>query len=223
MSFRTSFLPSLLHARPSPSATVSGPVFQPFRSFHPPPASFRQRLAQNQPRVISIARSAPAPTRRISPLMLGIGAAVGLTSFSLASPSRQVRCDSLFSSSSGNNNPLGNEPAPESILSVYELSFGAVCGICSGVFIKKGARAIAFLLGGVFILLQYLSSKSLVTVDWAKLGSRYDSAFGSKTSAGGYRGPTVGGVWNRIVDFLTSNFQQRASFLAGLVLGLRLG
>ncbi|OCF44187.1 hypothetical protein I317_01979 [Kwoniella heveanensis CBS 569] len=215
MSFRTSFLPSLLHARPPPTATGSSLFQQPFRRAFRPPSAFRQRLAANQPRVISIARSAPPPPRRISPLMLGIGAAIGLTSFSLANPSRQVRCDgnSLFSSSSGNNNPLGKEPAPESILSVYELSFGAVCGICSGVFIKKGARAIAFLLGGVFILLQYLSSRSFITVDWAKLGSRYDSAFGAKTSAGGYKGPTVGGVWNRIVDFLTSNFQRESILL----------
>ncbi|WVF71953.1 hypothetical protein IAT40_006763 [Kwoniella sp. CBS 6097] len=235
MSFRTSFLPSLLHARPFGGPSGLQPLRTSIRSFHPPSSSsasnaFRQRLAQHQnqhSRAISIARSAPssagAGVKRISPLMLGIGAAIGLTSFSLANPSRQVRCDSLFSSSSGNNNPLGKEPAPESILSVYELSFGAVCGICSGVFIKKGARAIAFLLGGLFILLQYMSSRSFITVDWAKLGSRYDSAFGSKTSAGGYKGPTVGGVWNRIVDFLTSNFQQRASFMAGLILGLRLG
>ncbi|OCF55897.1 hypothetical protein L486_06653 [Kwoniella mangroviensis CBS 10435] len=219
MSFTTSFLPALLHARPSPTATST--LRSNLRSFHPPPA-FR-RFQQNQPRVISLARSHPAP-KRISPFSLGIGAAVAFTSLSLTLPNRQVRCESVLTPpSSGRTSPLPDDPQPGSILSVYELSFGAVCGICSGVFIKKGARAIAFLLGGVFILLQYLSSKSYIHVDWAKLGGRYDSTFGSKTSTGGYKGPTVGGVYSRIVDFLTSNFQQRASFLAGLVLGLRLG
>jgi hypothetical protein len=29
-----------------------------------------------------------------------------------------------------------------------------VAGICAGVFLKKGLRAIAFLLGGAFIFLQ---------------------------------------------------------------------
>ncbi|WVR05349.1 hypothetical protein IAU60_002363 [Kwoniella sp. DSM 27419] len=226
MSFRNSLLPSLLHARPTFGAT-----FQPIRSFHHQPSStsaasaFRQRL---QPRAIAVARAHPgrsASQGKISPLTLGIGAAIGLTTFSLYRPSKQVRCEGFFSSPATTSNaPLGNaEPAPESILSVYELSFGAVCGICSGVFIKKGAKALAFLLGGVFVLLQYMSSKSIISVDWAKLGSKYDTAFGSRTATGGYKGPTVGGVWNKLVDFITANFQQRASFMAGLVLGLRLG
>ncbi|WVW82826.1 hypothetical protein I302_104838 [Kwoniella bestiolae CBS 10118] len=219
MSFTSTFLPSLLHSRPNLPLTST--LRSNLRSFHPPPA-FRRFQQSQQPRVISLARSHPQP-KKISPLSLGIGAAVAFTSLSLTLPHRQVKCESVFSpSSSRAASPLPDDPQPGSILSVYELSFGAVCGICSGVFIKKGARAIAFLLGGVFILLQYLSSKSYIHVDWAKLGGKYDSAFGSKTATG-YRGPTVGGVYNRIVDFLTSNFQQRASFLAGLVLGLRLG
>ena len=35
-----------------------------------------------------------------------------------------------------------------------ELTFGSVAGICAGVFIKKGAKAVAFFLGGIFVLLQ---------------------------------------------------------------------
>lgn len=45
-------------------------------------------------------------------------------------------------------------PPPKSIANYYELTFGTVCGICAGVFIKKGLKAAAFLLGGVFVLLQ---------------------------------------------------------------------
>lgn len=43
---------------------------------------------------------------------------------------------------------------PNSIVSPYQLTLGGVCGICAGVFVKKGARALAFLLGGVFVLMQ---------------------------------------------------------------------
>ncbi|WWC89809.1 uncharacterized protein L201_004735 [Kwoniella dendrophila CBS 6074] len=225
MSFGTSFLPSLLHSRPNITSTLRSTV----RSFHPPPA-FRQHPKFQRPRIISAVRSHPnGSNKRISPLTLGIGAALAFTSLSLSLPNRQVKCESsLFAntsptSDSGNGGPLPDDPQPGSILSVYELSFGAICGICSGVFIKKGARAIAFLLGGVFVLLQYLSSRSYIHVDWTKLGSKYDTSFGTRTATGGYKGPTVGGVYHRIVDFLTSNFQQRASFMAGLVLGLRLG
>jgi hypothetical protein len=55
---------------------------------------------------------------------------------------------------------------------------------------------------------QYLSSKSYVTVDWARLSRSYDSTFGTRTSAGGSKAPTVQGVWNRLVDFVTANFQR---------------
>ena len=37
---------------------------------------------------------------------------------------------------------------------MYELTFGTVCGICAGVFVKKGAKALAVVFGGVFVLLQ---------------------------------------------------------------------
>ena len=45
-------------------------------------------------------------------------------------------------------------PPPTSTVNIYELSFGTVCGVCAGVFIKKGAKAIAFILGGIFMMLQ---------------------------------------------------------------------
>jgi hypothetical protein len=47
-------------------------------------------------------------------------------------------------------------PPPASSLDFYELTFGSVCGICAGVFIKKGAKLVAFLLGGTFVLLQVM-------------------------------------------------------------------
>ena len=40
------------------------------------------------------------------------------------------------------------------MVNLYQLSFGTVAGVCAGVFIKKGAKAVAFFVGGVFVLLQ---------------------------------------------------------------------
>ncbi|KAK8869564.1 hypothetical protein IAR55_000131 [Kwoniella newhampshirensis] len=228
MSLRTTLLPSLLHSRPSPVSCSPTP----FRSLHTPSSFLRARaLAKQGPRAIAIARPVPTNTsgRAFSPLGLGIAASLALTGLSLYRPSQQTRCEALYSSSpaspvgTSSIGAPGTDEGPKSILSVYELSFGAVCGICSGVFLKKGARAIAFLLGGVFVLLQYMSSKSYISVDWARMSNKYESAFGGKTATGKYNGPTIGGIWNRIVDFLTANFQQRASFMAGLALGIRLG
>jgi FUN14 domain-containing protein 1 len=40
-------------------------------------------------------------------------------------------------------------------MKVYELAFGAVCGLFAGVFVKKSAYMVAFfLLGELFIVLQ---------------------------------------------------------------------
>ncbi|GAA6017335.1 hypothetical protein JCM10207_005598 [Rhodosporidiobolus poonsookiae] len=121
----------------------------------------------------------------------------------------------------------GKQPVPkeaESILNLRDLGFGTVSGICVGVFVKKGLRAAAFLLGGAFIFLQYLSSRQLINVNWSAVSSRYD-AFVSKragppASQGGNR---LGRLWGWFVDFVAANVQQRATFVAGVVLGLRLG
>jgi uncharacterized membrane protein (Fun14 family) len=106
---------------------------------------------------------------------------------------------------------------------MYELTFGTVCGVCAGVFIKKGARMVAFFFGGVFVLLQYLGSASLVKVDWARMASRFENLFYTTDALGNKKPPSIGSLWRWIVDFLTADFQPRASFVAGLALGLRVG
>ncbi|KAI0040494.1 hypothetical protein FA95DRAFT_1502784, partial [Auriscalpium vulgare] len=114
-------------------------------------------------------------------------------------------------------------PPPQSSVNVYELSFGTVAGVCAGVFVKKGAKLLAFALGGVFVLLQYLGSASIVKVDWGRAASSYERVFYSKGPDGVRRAPTVSSLFQWLVDFLTADFQPRASFIAGFLLGLRIG
>ncbi|EPQ58211.1 hypothetical protein GLOTRDRAFT_72373 [Gloeophyllum trabeum ATCC 11539] len=114
-------------------------------------------------------------------------------------------------------------PPPKSVLNVYELTFGTVAGICAGVFVKKGARFVAFMLGGVFVLLQYLGSLSVLRVNWSRVGSRFENLFYTTDATGVKKPPSVYSLWKWLVDFLTADFQPRASFLAGLALGLRIG
>jgi len=45
-------------------------------------------------------------------------------------------------------------PPPISSVNAYELGFGLTCGVCAGVFVKKGAKALAFVFGGLFVFLQ---------------------------------------------------------------------
>ncbi|KAF5365704.1 hypothetical protein D9758_003238 [Tetrapyrgos nigripes] len=119
--------------------------------------------------------------------------------------------------------PESMPPPPESTVSLYELSFGTVAGICAGVFIKKGLKTVAFLLGGVFVLLQYLGSYSVIRVDWGAVGKRFEKLFYTTDATGQKKAPTVYTAWNWLVDFLAADFQPRVSFVAGLLLGLRLG
>jgi len=115
-------------------------------------------------------------------------------------------------------------PPPASSVNVYELTFGTVAGICAGVFIKKGAKAVAFFLGGVFVLLQYFGSFGVVKVDWESMGTRFQRVFYTTDPKTGNKAtPTIYSLWRWMINFLTADFQPRASFIAGLALGLRIG
>lgn len=70
-----------------------------------------------------------------------------------------------------------------------------------------------------------MNSKQFIKVDWSRLSSRYDGAFGTKAVDGHVQPPTVTGAWNMFVDFVTANFQ-RESFpvrvrVSGLTRGCR--
>ncbi|KAF8334047.1 FUN14 family-domain-containing protein [Cantharellus anzutake] len=116
-------------------------------------------------------------------------------------------------------------PPPASAVDVYGLTFGTVCGICAGVFIKKGAKLLAFLFGGVFVLIQYLNSRRIVQVDWKRVNLLFEKSFSSKSiEPSAEQGvPNISGLWNWLINFLTADFQQRASFIGGFTLGLRIG
>lgn len=188
-----------------------------------------------RPRAISASSTPPysGSTARMG-LMLGGGTLLlgaGLTAFT-----QPVHCESarpyatpsspINVSAKGDTTTVSTEP--ESIVNIYQLSFGTICGVCAGVFIKKGLKLIAFLLGGCYILLQYMNSQRLISVNWSAINSRYDKLVGSAAgpetgSVRGYGGSTLQRIWNRTTNFLMADFQPRATFMAGLVLGLRLG
>ncbi|KAJ3883692.1 FUN14 family-domain-containing protein [Lentinula edodes] len=165
-------------------------------------------------------QSFPSVFKAIGLSGLGLGFSLYIKPF--------VECESSAVSASRSPEPSTlsgspHPPPPESSVSLYELSFGTVAGICAGVFIKKGAKAVAFFLGGVFVLLQYLGSFSILRVDWARMGHRFERVFYTTDTTGTKRAPTIWTAWNWLVDFLTADFPPRASFLAGLALGLRIG
>lgn len=189
-------------------------------------------FGQTQARLFAHAPPRPAmfvpKHKSVSPFWRAAGVTVvGLGITASIANKQPVYCDTL--STQGRARPVDfDAPPPRSSVNTYQLTFGSVCGFCAGVFIKKGAKALAFLLGGVYVLLQYFGSTSIVKVDWSAAASRFENLFYTKTTdsttgAVTRSPPNVLGLWRWIVDFLTANFQQRASFVAGFALGLRIG
>jgi FUN14 domain-containing protein 1 len=64
----------------------------------------------------------------------------------------------------------------------------------------------------------------VVRVDWEKMASRFEDRFATEEPGGTTRrAPTVYLLWKCVVNFLVADFQQRAAFVAGFALGLRVG
>lgn len=146
MSFRPGLFPHLLRASKTPS-----PIFS--RAFHRP-------SQQQHSQILTLARQ--RPTLRLSPLLFPL--ALGGTYFTYNTLTSPAKCDSsILSGLTGPTPEVGGGNPPTSELSGYQLGFGAVCGVCTGVFVKKGLKAIAFLLGGVFVLMQVSRSPSRVS------------------------------------------------------------
>ena len=157
MSIRTLF-PNLLHAHPSPrpSSLQSTVRSARTRGYYTTPPPFPRSAGPPPPRAIAIPHV--GTKSRINHLYtLGLG----LTFLSLTSLRKPAQCESAYAAptnaspylSTGGDATAGGPP-PESILNFYQLGFGTVAGICTGIFVKKGLKAIAFALGGMFVLLQ---------------------------------------------------------------------
>lgn len=198
------------------SATrVARPSFQPLRA----QANSFSSTAAAAFRPAVRANSKPRFFQAVTVATVGLGLATW--------QKEPVRCDAPITPTTREPHVVPAKdlpPPPSSSLSFYDLGFGTVVGLCAGIFVKKGAKAAAWLLGGVFVLLQYLNAQSLVRVDWSRVAARFEERFHSvDPSTGVSRAPNVGALWRWLVDFLTADFQGRASFIAGFGLGLRIG
>lgn len=137
MSIRTLF-PNLVHAQTGLRAVA--------RCNAMPRLAARQAHSSS-PIAMSVARARPGTGHNFFRYGAGLGLGLGFLTYHANRP--PVLCETPVPRPAGTT----GQP-PESMLNVYQLTFGTVCGICTGVFLKKGLRAIAFLLGGVFVLLQ---------------------------------------------------------------------
>ena len=104
------------------------------------------------------------------------------------------------------------ESLPTTLSSLLpDLSIGGVLGLSAGYAIKKVGRAVMFVVGALFVLIQLLAYAGFVSVNWGQVqtaaepllrdGARHSSAW----------------LWRALAAHLPFG----AAFAAGLALGLR--
>ncbi|TIA92118.1 hypothetical protein E3P99_00725 [Wallemia hederae] len=133
-----------------------------------------------------------------------IGLAGGAVALNLSS--KRVDCETSPESAQTAPSPAttsdeGVEEVPQSIVNYKHLGFGSGCG----VFLKKGAKILAFFIGGAFVFLQYMRSQGLIVVKWDNISKRYNASLKRKFEGDEQKGVTVATVWNKLVEYVLSH------------------
>ncbi len=95
-----------------------------------------------------------------------------------------------------------------------QVSFGGLAGYAVGYALKKVGRFLAFALGLLFIAVQLLAQTGYVQVDWTRIQRDVEPLL---------QQPGLQSLWERLLATLTHNLPFGASFVGGLILGLRAG
>ncbi|MBI1817231.1 MAG: FUN14 domain-containing protein [Deltaproteobacteria bacterium] len=94
------------------------------------------------------------------------------------------------------------------------LGFGGVAGVIVGYTAKKVTKLVAIALGAVFILIQVLAYKRLITVNWEAVQS---------TAEGVWVDPKGLTLADHAWAILSANLPFGAAFVAGFAIGFKLG
>ncbi|WP_162798734.1 FUN14 domain-containing protein [Thermus caldifontis] len=95
-----------------------------------------------------------------------------------------------------------------------QMTFGGLAGYAVGYALKKVGRFLAIALGLLFIAVQLLAQAGYIQVDWTRIQRDVEPLL---------QQPGLQSFWDRLLKTLTYNLPFGASFVGGLVLGLRAG
>lgn len=95
-----------------------------------------------------------------------------------------------------------------------QVTFGGLAGYAVGYALKKVGRFLAIALGLLFIAVQLLAQAGYIQVDWTRIQRDVEPLL---------QQPGLQSLWERLLKTLTYNLPFGASFVGGLVLGLRAG
>ena len=94
------------------------------------------------------------------------------------------------------------------------LGFGGVAGAVVGYTAKKVTKLVALILGGLFIIIQFLVYQGYLTVDWDAV---------EKSAQGIWQGPDGSTLADRAWSMLRTQLPFGAGFAAGFALGFKMG
>ncbi|MDM7324269.1 MAG: FUN14 domain-containing protein [Thermus sp.] len=95
-----------------------------------------------------------------------------------------------------------------------QVTFGGLAGYAVGYALKKVGRFLAIILGLLFVAVQLLAQAGYIQVDWTRIQRDVEPFL---------QQPGLQGLWERLLNTLTHNLPFGASFMGGLILGLRAG
>lgn len=95
-----------------------------------------------------------------------------------------------------------------------QVTFGGLAGYAVGYALKKLGRLLAVALGLLFVAVQLLAQAGYIQVDWTRIQRDVEPLL---------QQPGLRSLWERLLTTLTYNLPFGASFVGGLILGLRAG
>ncbi|WP_243027931.1 FUN14 domain-containing protein [Thermus albus] len=95
-----------------------------------------------------------------------------------------------------------------------QMTFGGLAGYAVGYALKKVGRFLAIILGLLFVAVQLLAQAGYIQVDWTRIQKDVEPLL---------KQPGLQSLWERLLNTLTYNLPFGASFVGGLILGLRAG
>ncbi|KAF9930471.1 FUN14 domain-containing protein 1 [Linnemannia zychae] len=108
------------------------------------------------------------------------------------------------------------------LINSKELTFGMAMGLCSGYLFKKLGKLMMLVIGLGFVSLQLLVNSQYVTVNWSKIESKFVDRFDvDRDGKVTVNDAKHGFRW--LMNILTRNFQFKATYVTGFVLGFKHG
>jgi uncharacterized membrane protein (Fun14 family) len=97
---------------------------------------------------------------------------------------------------------------------VQQAGFGALAGFAAGYAMVKLGKLVALIFGLFFLALQVLAWFGFVSIDWLRIQNEVEPWLERATEPG---------AWEGVMTVLTYNLPFAASFVPGVMLGMRRG